>query len=65
MTPAEGLVYDRNGCFLVTAEDFRVTPSRDDTSAYRRDSVALGIFRTVHRAVPVPAASIRRLTITP
>jgi hypothetical protein len=64
MTPAEGLVYDRNGCFLVTAEDFRVTPSRT-TPAYRRDSVGLGIFRTVHRAVPVPAASIRRLTITP
>ena len=27
MAAAEGLVYDRSGCYLVVAEDFRITPS--------------------------------------
>ncbi|HEX6149141.1 hypothetical protein [Nocardioides sp.] len=38
MAAAEGLVYDRSGCFLVVADDSRITPSRDYAPAYERDS---------------------------
>lgn len=31
----EVLVYDRTGCYLVVAEDFRITPSRDYAPAYQ------------------------------
>ena len=65
MAAAEGLVYDRSGCFLVVAEDFRITPSRDYAPAYQRDSVALRISGQFGVAVPVPAASIRKLTTAP
>ena len=60
MAPTEALVYDRSGCYLVVAEDFRVTPSRDYAPAYQRDSVALRVSGQFTVAVPVPAASIRK-----
>jgi len=53
MAAGEALVYDRPGCYLVVAEDFRVTPSRDYAPAYQRDSVALrvsGQFTTAQRS---------------
>jgi hypothetical protein len=61
----EGLVYDRSGCYLVVAEDFRVTPSRDYAPAYQRDSIALRVSGQFTVGCPVPTASIRKLTVTP
>jgi len=43
MAATEALVYDASGCYLVVAEDFRITPSRDYAPAYQRVSVALRI----------------------
>ncbi len=62
MNPTEALVYDARCCYVVVAEDFRITPSRDDASAYH------GVCGTAHRrqfpgAVLVSAASIRKLTV--
>jgi HK97 family phage major capsid protein len=65
MTATEALVYDRSGCYLVVAEDFRVTSSRDYAPAFQRDSVALRVSGQFAVAVPVPNASIRKLTIAP
>ena len=63
MTATEGLVYDKSGCYLIVADDFRVTPSRDYAPAYQRDSVAMRVSGQFTVAVPVPAMSIRQLTI--
>ena len=57
MAATEGLVYDRAGCYLVVAEDFRVTPSRDYAPAYQRDSIALRVSGEFTVACPVPAAT--------
>jgi len=63
MTPAEGLVYDKAGMYLMVAEDFNVSPSYEYAPAYQRDSVAL---RTSGQfAVPVPAMAVRKLTVGP
>jgi HK97 family phage major capsid protein len=64
MAASEGLVYDRSGCYLVVAEDFRIVASRDYAPAFQRDSVALRVSGQFAVAVPVPAASIRKLTVT-
>ncbi len=63
LADGEGLVYDRSGCYLVVAEDFRVTPSRDYAPAYQRDSIALRTSGQFGAAVPLPAASIRKLAV--
>lgn len=65
MTASEGLVYDKSGNYLVVAEDFKITASRDYAPAFVRDSVALRVSGQFAVATPVPAASIRKLTITP
>lgn len=65
MAATEALVYDRTGCYLVVAEDFRITASRDYAPAFQRDSVALRVSGQFAVAVPVPAASIRKLAIAP
>ncbi|TIC83864.1 phage major capsid protein [Nocardioides sp. GY 10113] len=62
MAADEGLVYDKSGCYLIVAEDFVVTPSRDYAPAYQRDSVALRTSGQFTVGVPVPDASIRALS---
>jgi len=63
---AEGLVYDRSGCYLVTAQDFRTDASKHYAPAFQqRDSIALRVTGQFTAAVPVPAASIRKLAIAP
>src|SRR4051812_22835604 len=64
MAATEALVYDWSGNFLLVAEDFRIVASRDYAPAFVRDSVALRVSGQFTVAVPVPAASIRKLAIT-
>ena len=47
----------------MVAEDFRITPSRDYAPAFQRDCVALRISGQFAVAVPVPAATIRKLNV--
>jgi len=49
----------------VTAQDFRIDASKDYAPAFQRDSIALRVSGQFTAAVPVPAASIRKLSITP
>lgn len=64
LAAGETLVYDRTGCFLVVGDDFRVTPSPDYAPAYQRNAVALRTVGEFTVGVPLPARSIRKLTIT-
>lgn len=60
MAASEALVYDRTGCYLVVAEEFRVTPSRDYAPAYQRDSVALRTSGQLLLACPGTGRGQRR-----
>jgi len=64
LTTGETLVYDRAGCFLVVGDDFRITPSPEYAPAYQRNAVALRTVGEFTVAVPLPARSVRKLTIT-
>ena len=63
MAATEALVYHASGVLLVVAEEFRIVSSRDYAPAFQRDSVALRVSGQFAVAVPVPAASIRKLTV--
>ena len=61
---ATGEVYDKSGYFLVVGDDFRITPG---PGLRARLSAQLGGAADgggVHRRVPLPARSIRKLTLT-
>ena len=64
MAPTEALVCEARCCYLVVAEDFRITPSRDYRVRLPTGFVALRISGQFGAAVPVPAASIRKLTVS-
>ncbi len=49
---------------LLTTRSFTVTPSLDYSPAYKADAIAQRISRRFAVAVPVPAKSIGKLTIT-
>jgi hypothetical protein len=65
LTTGQTLVYDRAGVFLVVGSDFAVKPSSYYAPAYQRNSTALRTVGEFTVAVPVPARSIRRVTVTP
>ena len=67
-TPAtriQPLVYAADDLMLVIARDWVAQASRDYAPAFKADKVALTLSGRFAVAAPVPARSLRKLTVTP